>query len=1018
MTRCWAGLLVLLSGAAQALPHWLPEASAGKSQPKHLDAYGQLPAGSVTPMRRAADKALDAWTLHLPDGRRYRVEGARAVTHANGDISYSGSVAGYGANYPVLLTVGHEASFGSWQTPQGRFELETFGEQGWLLDTGHPQLVREAADQAAVGDTVAGLSGRPADEKAAATIDVLFVYSVGFAARYPGSAATTRINHLQAVANQGLANSGVDLALRVVGIEPVDYTDGNGNNIALGELRSAVSGTPVAGLGSLAQRRAALGADIVSLIRPHDIELRGSCGIAYLFTGNAANGVNVVSDGFSAWSLCSPETWLHEIGHNLGAEHQIGAASNNAGFAHAHIALGRFHTVMGSFASGDADRQLRLLRFSNPQQLCGGAPCGDAATADNARVLRNNMAAVAGFAAARSSLPVPAFAAQDPDIDADGVPESRDAFPLDARYSRLDEVQAPPSVPGTLQDDPRELADFVAGRGQDRDGDGVPDVDPAAFDLLLLSAGNDRVLRLDGDSGLFAAVEIAESFMPQAFGTQSRLVWSAVQQRLFALVGGGVRRYSRAPIAAGSGVIAARPGADRAGLPEAFPSGLVVAADGSLFVTVTTSRSLHRFDAPGVERISGVFGTRDVFGSAPRDLAQTTDGRLWVLLRDGSLVEIDPAQAVQLRTLPASSLYRGVAVDTTALAALPDGGLLITDAAGDRIWRLDPQRSAQAEVLVGAGSGGLRRPSALTLGPDRRLYVSSIGSNQVLRYDLASGAFVDVFSQVPDGELLEPRALQFVPKVADRYPLDARRQFRPVLGGWFNPARSGHGFELARAGEQLALTWYTYADDGRPVWYLAAAPFAGRVWQAELRRFQWDGRVAQGTPVGQVRLEFSSEHAARFEYQLAGRSGSEPVQPLVVGLSSETQAPTAAWFDPSESGWGLSFGRQGATAYALVFYYDAAGAPTWALGSAPYARSEMRMPLLRAQAPDLCPGCSGGAPPSFSPAGELRFRLAENLADALLDIDSRAPGLDWQRSARRFVPLTEFPTDQLGRPRD
>ena len=38
----------------------------------------------------------------------------------------------------------------------------------------------------------------------------------------------------------------------------------------------------------------------------------------------------------------------------------------------------------------------------------------------------------------------------------------------------------------------------------------------------------------------------------------------------------------------------------------------------------------------------------------------------------------------------------------------------------------------------------------------------------------------------------------------------------------FNPARSGHGFDLQQLGGAMFVTWYTYRDDGtlRRVKYL------------------------------------------------------------------------------------------------------------------------------------------------------------------------------------------------------
>jgi hypothetical protein len=1080
--------LLLGPATASAQSSWAPVADAAKrAAPAHLHSLDRLPAGSVTQWRRAANKAGE-WQVQLPDGSRLRIEQTQRIEHANGDISYSGSVAGADGRFGVLLTEGRSASFGRFSTPQGEFRFESFGAQGWMVDTGHA-LLREGPSGTPV--RAPGFMAPVPEAKATATepknvavvIDLLVLYSQGFADRYPGDATQTRINHLVAVSNQTLADSQVSLGIRLVGADLSAYPDSEGSNgTLLGAMRAALEGRSTApSLVNLSNRRNQLGADLISFLRPHDAETRGSCGIANLFDGTDSRGVNVVSDGFSSWSLCGDEVLIHEIGHNLGAEHQNGANSANAGFGTALVLPGRFNTVMGSVGTGNPDRYRRLLRFSNPQQRCGGTACGINNVADNARRLRNNMEAVAAFAPERSAAPRPqALAARDPDADGDGVTDSDDAFPFDpAHNSDRDGDGVPdgldafpdnfvesadtdgdglgdsrdPDIDGdgiaNLQDafplDLSESSDrdndrvgdnsdrFPDDRSEwsdldgdgigdnadlDRDGDGSDDLatggSPAEHDLLVISAGTDRVLRLRGDSGRYAGIEIAEREQPQALGFQSALAWNPARKSVDALVATQLRRYERAT-AQRQTLAVGYQGGPQPALPSAFPAGLAVAPNGTVFIADEVSRSLVALDAASARIIEGqnafAPGTSS-FQEAPRALLRTPAGRLWALERSGTMIEFDASSGARLRTLPPPQIGVGLA---TALAydASRDA-LLMADAARNRVLRVN-LGSGLSEVLIASSAGGLSAPAGLAIGPDRRMYVSSAGSDQVLRYALDSGAFVDVFSQVPAGRLAEPRGLLFVPRVNDRYPDDASRQLRPMAAAWFDPQRAGHGFDLQMSGETLSLIWYTYTAAGEPTWYLAAGALQGRRMQAPWLSFRREGDASVPSAVGTVDIEFNGENAALLRWRLGDLSGEESIQPLWLDVTETMEFPTAAWYPPAASGWGLSLARGGDVHSGIAFIYTPDGRPTWVAGASAQPGPLLTMPMQRYTSLTRCPGCSGSAEPVPVAAGQLLFELLDG-ERARLDSDLRGADLEWLRSGEAFRRLTDSPTAVDGLP--
>ena len=49
--------------------------------------------------------------------------------------------------------------------------------------------------------------------------------------------------------------------------------------------------------------------------------------------------------------------------------------------------------------------------------------------------------------------------------------------------------------------------------------------------------------------------------------------------------------------------------------------------------------------------------------------------------------------------------------------------------------------------------------------------------------------------------------------------------------------------------------------------------------------------------------------------------------------------PTGLWYDPAESGWGLSVAQQGETSFAVLFVYDATNHPVWYVASDLHAPS-------------------------------------------------------------------------------
>lgn len=197
--------------------------------------------------------------------------------------------------------------------------------------------------------------------------------------------------------------------------------------------------------------------------------------------------------------------------------------------------------------------------------------------------------------------------------------------------------------------------------------------------------------------------------------------------------------------------------------------------------------------------------------------------------------------------------------------------------------------------------------------------------------------------------------------VADRSPF--------AQGVWWNPARSGDGFEIFNAAGQVMLIWYTYDDAERPIWYTAQGDLGTLGAQSwALLKHRWsNGRKAEATQVGTLRLDVRHPEAADLVWQIGGKQGTWPIQPFTVsGVTSEIDH-SGMWFDPANSGWGFSLTEQGDVMGGLLFTYDTAGEPTWAAG---FDRTPGRVELYSFTG--ACTGCAYRAPTPRS-VGRLSF---------------------------------------------
>jgi hypothetical protein len=267
-------------------------------------------------------------------------------------------------------------------------------------------------------------------------------------------------------------------------------------------------------------------ADIALAMRPY-VTNDPTCGIANV--GGVGRRGDFASQGIATLSAgvvsldCGDDTTPHEIGHILGLSHSrlqvaAGGASGTFDWSTGYGVNSSFATLMAN--PGLFDGAVRLMQFSNPEQLCNSVDCGVDRSdlvngADAALGLNTVVYQVAAFT--RDSDGNMLADALDDDDDGDGTPDTADEAPLDASdildfdldglgdaADTDDDADGEPDVTDAFRLDPYEQGDG--------DGDGIGDNADRDDD----NDGIDDVLDPDDDN------DGADDTLEAEFGTNPR----------------------------------------------------------------------------------------------------------------------------------------------------------------------------------------------------------------------------------------------------------------------------------------------------------------------------------------------------------------------------------------------------------------------------------------------------------------------------------------------------------------
>lgn len=356
------------------------------------------------------------------------------------------------------------------------------------------------------------------------------------------------------------------------------------------------------------------------------------------------------------------------------------------------------------------------------------------------------------------------------------------------------------------------------------------------------------------------------------------------------------------------------------------PAAAVFSADGSrIYVANGESHTITVHDAQTLETLATI-----PVPLGPVSLALHPSGRRLYVGHIGTLLQ--SVSVVSVVDLDANEVAATITLGTRpALVRLNAAGtrLYVGNVESDSINVVDTATNTVLSTVHIAQS-----PTGMDLHPDEdRLYVPMHGVGMAV-VNLATLKVTNV---------AQPKTIVLGHFIAPR-PAAAAQADTPLWlsGLWWNPKEPGWGLSITQRRDVIFAVLFRYDANGAPTWLVTpdcrmsygSGNCSATLYRVTASRFfgaPFNPSSVKTSYAGSIFLQFTSADSGSL-FDTTGRT-----VPITRQVFANGSAPgidyTDLWWNPSESGWGLSITQQGKVMFLAWYVYDETGKPVWYVAS-------------------------------------------------------------------------------------